>query len=301
MKKLFVPIDFDKDATYAADYALQLAQNIQAEVHLFHAYVFPFTPIDVPALEGHRQHEPHAYVSQDVIDHLKSQMDELVDDLRKRYPDVRIEVDMDEAFPERAISEKALEKEADVIIMTPRQIPRFLKWITGSVSQSVVNKSQVPVLIVPRHYRFETPNQLLYASNFDRVDGEKITAFMNLFENKPARLFVSFIFNDKGRDYPQAQFSVLRDVLEDHIRKSHPEADMRFLVEGEENLFEGLEEQIEDYGIDMLAMTTHQRGFFERLFNPSKTHRMIYETKIPLLIFHAETQNEGILKEAKAD
>ncbi|MCI4670448.1 MAG: universal stress protein [Bacteroidia bacterium] len=294
MKKILVPVDFGKEAAHAADYAMKLAQNIGAEVSLYHAYVFPFTPITVPS--GNNKEES-PYLSKDVIDHLTEQMGELRDRLREEYPTVKLHAILDEAFPEYGVTQKAEDLKSDLIVMTPRQIPRLVKWFTGSVSEKIIDKSSIPVLIVPGDYEFKVPNHLLYASNFDRVDGEKIKTFLEMFESQPSRLYVSFIFEDEGRKYPPSEFSILKDVLKEHIAKSLPNREMKFLVTGEENVFEGLEEQIEDFNIDLMAMTTHQRGFFDKILNPSKTHRMVYETEVPLLIFHAEVSNEGALKE----
>lgn len=292
MKKIFVPVDFGKEAKHAAYYAMQLAQSIGAEVYLYHAYVFPFTPIEVPS-EGKSMQTP--YLSKDVIDHLNEQMSELEKNLRRTYPMLKLTIVLDEAFPEYGITKKADELNADLILMTPRQIPRLLKWVAGSMSETIVTKSDIPVLIVPADYQFHSPNHLLYASNFDRVDGEKIQAFLGLFEKKPTRMYVSFIFEGKDRDYPASEFTALKEVLRAHIQRSISKQEIKFLVAAEEDVLEGLEEQIEDYDIDMLAMTTHQRGFFDKILNPSKTHKMIYETEIPLLIFHAEVSKEGFV------
>jgi hypothetical protein len=41
------------------------------------------------------------------------------------------------------------------------------------------------------------------------------------------------------------------------------------------------------YHINMLAMTTHHRNFFQRIFNISLSKKLAFHTKIPILAFHA--------------
>ena len=43
---------------------------------------------------------------------------------------------------------------------------------------------------------------------------------------------------------------------------------------------------IKTKSIDLFAMSTHRRNFFDKLFGKSVTKKMVYHTKIPLLAFH---------------
>jgi nucleotide-binding universal stress UspA family protein len=53
------------------------------------------------------------------------------------------------------------------------------------------------------------------------------------------------------------------------------------------DVFQGLEDYIDEKDIDMIALTTHKRGIIEKLFNPSLAKRMLFHTNIPLLVFHS--------------
>ena len=54
-----------------------------------------------------------------------------------------------------------------------------------------------------------------------------------------------------------------------------------------DDIFEGIEEYIDKKDIDLLALTTHKRGMFEKLFDPGITAKMLFHTNIPLLVFHS--------------
>jgi len=55
------------------------------------------------------------------------------------------------------------------------------------------------------------------------------------------------------------------------------------------NFEDTLQEYILANRIDVLAMITYPRNFWDRLFHPSITKRMSYHTQIPLLAIPAST------------
>ncbi|NJO90574.1 MAG: universal stress protein [Chloroflexia bacterium] len=50
---------------------------------------------------------------------------------------------------------------------------------------------------------------------------------------------------------------------------------------------ETLQDFINERSIDIIAMTTHKRNFISRLFYPSMTKKMLFQTDTPMLVFHA--------------
>ena len=53
------------------------------------------------------------------------------------------------------------------------------------------------------------------------------------------------------------------------------------------NTLDAIEDFIKDKSIDIIAMTTHRRNFITRIFYPSMTKKMLFQTDTPLLVFHA--------------
>ena len=49
---------------------------------------------------------------------------------------------------------------------------------------------------------------------------------------------------------------------------------------------EGLERFANEKRADLIVMTTGKRSFFEEMFHRSITQKMVYNTKIPLLVMH---------------
>ncbi len=53
------------------------------------------------------------------------------------------------------------------------------------------------------------------------------------------------------------------------------------------DLQQGIEDFIKERKIDVMALTKHKRGFFERIFKPSITKKFLFQSHIPLLVFQS--------------
>ena len=55
---------------------------------------------------------------------------------------------------------------------------------------------------------------------------------------------------------------------------------------------EALAHFIENYRIDILAILTHKRNFFQELFTYSMTKKMAYHLKVPILAFQNDLKKK---------
>jgi hypothetical protein len=59
-----------------------------------------------------------------------------------------------------------------------------------------------------------------------------------------------------------------------------------------DDIEKGVEQFADSVGGDLLALTIRKRSTFEKLFDASLTKKMVYNTRLPLLAFHASTTDE---------
>ena len=52
-----------------------------------------------------------------------------------------------------------------------------------------------------------------------------------------------------------------------------------------DDIFKGLEAYIRNNDIGLISMTTHKRNLITKLLNPSLTQRMMFHTRLPLLVY----------------
>ncbi|MEL6133021.1 MAG: universal stress protein, partial [Bacteroidota bacterium] len=291
MKKIFVPIDFSDTSAHAARFAMKLAQDMDAMVHLFHAYYDPIVDRELPDYGLGGPTTSVSSTTEAVLHNIEVEtqqgMAKLESELRNDFIEVPLTSEIVRGFPEVMVPQRAKDVEADLILMGPRQIPRFFKILTGSITAEVIKESELPVLVIPEKGDYKAIRNVLFTSSFEESDAEKIQKFNKLFEGTDFKLMVGFIHDDHGVAYEPEDYGGLRQALMDHIRMRLPELEMEFLATGDRRLWHGLNELVENYGADLLIMTTRHRSFFEGLISPSATQQMVIKTEKPLLIFHA--------------
>lgn len=137
-KRILVPHDFSDDAAAALDWAIELAGQLGAELHLLHAYRLPlemFSPYGVPVPD--------------------SVMPEIREAARRRLKELKARVEaagltgqihLREGPPADAIVEAARELCADLIVMGTRGRTGLAHVVLGSVAQRTVRSAPCPVL-----------------------------------------------------------------------------------------------------------------------------------------------------------
>jgi nucleotide-binding universal stress UspA family protein len=152
--------------------------------------------------------------------------------------------------------------------------------IFGTNTGNLITKSDIPVLAIPKKYRYRKLKSLLYTSDLLNSDAEikevlsfarplkiniKILHLVLPNEASPDKKTLDIILRKKFR------YDIEVVIIKDNIKKS---------------IRENLEEQIKLYKPSLIAMFTDQnRSFFQKLFYPSKAEQLSFTTSVPLLTF----------------
>jgi nucleotide-binding universal stress UspA family protein len=138
-KHILVAVDFAHSSDRALDIAAQMASESGAQLTLVAAY-------EVPAM---------AYAGAEVVatdlvtpseDAARAQMDDLVAEVRKRWP--RVDAYVRQARPAVGVLATAREVAADLIVLGTHARHGVERILLGSVAESVLRDSPVPVLVV---------------------------------------------------------------------------------------------------------------------------------------------------------
>jgi nucleotide-binding universal stress UspA family protein len=137
LKKILVPIDGSDHAEKALTYALEMAEICDADVE-----VLTVVPEVVNDPDWMR----------DYTEKMRENGEEVLSKaLRKAEegkPGIRVSKRLEEGFADLKILEVADEGGFDIIIMGSRGFGAVKRLILGSISNKVVNQSEIPVLIV---------------------------------------------------------------------------------------------------------------------------------------------------------
>ena len=137
-KNLLVPFDFSEYSEHALDYAVNLATQLGATIHLVHVISIPtagvpevVVPINASMIENM------------VVDYQK-ELDKIAAARRKQVPVGQVHVRIGDA--REVILHAAEEIGADMIVMGTHGRRGFRRALLGSVAETVVRTAPCPVL-----------------------------------------------------------------------------------------------------------------------------------------------------------
>ena len=138
-KHILVPTDFSEYADYALDYAIELAQKLQARLTLLH--IIDTTPLGV--VEGTAMLPPLYWQE------LETGLEQSMEESLKRLDDVGLqgETVIVQGVPFQPIIDTAKDKAADLIVMSTHGRTGLTHVLMGSVAEKVVRLAPCPVLV----------------------------------------------------------------------------------------------------------------------------------------------------------
>ncbi|MBA2728979.1 MAG: universal stress protein [Parachlamydiaceae bacterium] len=271
--KILVPSDFSKSSNIGALNAAKFSKKINAEMVLLHVVHFEHPPmVQVSVYIEHKIEDIRiAEASKDCV--------VLVNELKSKVEGVQISFKIIHGFPvEDTIESYVKTNEIDLIIMGTGGASGLSKVLFGSNAVAVINKSSVPVITVPEASNFNNVKRIVCAFDMDKDQSEiqKIIQFAKIFD---ASVDVIHIL-------PQ-DFKIKIDIngLEKSLIEKHKYQKISFHIVHNKDVIEGINKFVADVKADILAMWTHESGFFEKLFKTSFSKEVAFHSLVPLLTF----------------
>jgi nucleotide-binding universal stress UspA family protein len=282
MRKILVPTDFSENALKAASYAAEIASKNGACIYLLHA-----------AEMGHEKfYQPvsmYEKYNNLVLDEDKDRLENLRSLLQSNFPACIVETHIEaESGIAESIHRFCRSQEIDIIIMGTHGASGLKSVLLGSVAASVISGSKIPVLAIPAEYTPQPPQAILLATNQFEEDSEMLGRLMDLVKIFPALLHV-VVFVDKEHDDAAdyiTQTTRLHRYVE-FLEESFPDVNLKpSVLEGED-----IEDALELYrlrnDIDMIALISYPKSFFEKIFQKSTSRKLAFHSKIPVLAIPA--------------
>lgn len=192
MKSILVPIDFSKQAKYAAKAASDIAKISNAKIYLLHMLELPTGIID-PSSYGSSSNTPTALL---FLKRAHEKFEEF-----KKLPfleglEVEDSVQFHKAFD--GIIEESEKQKVDLIVMGSKGTSGLEEMLVGSNTEKVVRNSKIPVLVIKNEIDNFKIENIVFASNFEKknkVSFQKILDFASLFNARIHLLKINTINN----------------------------------------------------------------------------------------------------------
>ena len=267
MKKIMVATDYSESADSAVRYGLSLANHFGSLLSLVSAVDEPYsasagTLVD---MKDHIRDE-----AMQTMGKVKAQLDgELTNG-------ARIDTHTVDGDPGPTISRVAKAKDYELLVTGTKGSDAAREMFTGSVANSVIENSKIPVLVVPDSVGFREFKRILVAVDDKDLAGPHVLApLLAVLKSYDAELIVYHGDEDgDGMGYDRRLPDYLSGVRH------------RFEVRSgkDDSIAEGIRQAVKRYDADLLVMIYHDRGFFGRLFNSSTVSKVVFQSSVPILV-----------------
>ncbi len=273
MKSILVPTDFSENANTAIEYACELAKPLGAEVLIINVHTPAVTQYNVisPLIA-----EETGRARKLALEKLAS-ICELV---QNQYKPVICNTQFVVGSVVDAIEQLIDEGKADLVVMGTRGASGLDKILFGSNTAHVIEKVKCPVLAIPRDCPYQIPKRIVYATDFNIEELDHIETLVTFSKAFNAELMITHITTDEGALESEV---MLKRNFAKRVSELTDYSSITYFVKYEENINRALDSFTTQVHADWIAMYTRERKMFEKLYNPSLTKAMAYQTKIPLL------------------
>lgn len=172
--------------------------------------------------------------------------------------------------------------DADLIIMGMRNRVSLAGRIFGGLASRMINYAEAPVLMTPPGVQFSPIKNVVYATDFDAANLSSIEKMLAWCQGLDAHLYLVHVNDDPADSNwaKQQMEKIMRAVEEDN--EDHR---VSFSILEAEDIMDRLEQYMQEVKADLIALTAHRKGFWDRIFRSGLAHEIIKEVHIPVLIF----------------
>ncbi|WNJ20792.1 universal stress protein [Pontibacter sp. G13] len=273
--RILVATDFSEPAKNALRYAVQLAEDMNADINLIHV--------------GHVGQQYHDRISepfaellsagklQEAFPFFESYVSQLLDEFES---DIELDLTLSSGPSATGIIQESDDTDTALIIIGAQGVNMFSKQGIGSVALEVLDQAHCPVLAVPIDAKYEPINHMMYATEFSQEDFSIIDQLLEFASQFNAKLSCTHVRDEKAH-WEEAELSLFEKKYQDE----HSDRMIDFFISTHENVVHGLYEFVTEYKVDLIALLHHHRY----ANGHSVTKQMSMYTDIPMLVFGTDS------------
>jgi nucleotide-binding universal stress UspA family protein len=302
--RLMVPLDGTVDCQHAIPYALSIAAREEAVVELVHI-ALPPSMVAQLSTAGMEMYGPPSIgtESAESIHSIAVQRLATIADEAVHAGQVRVESTvLDRSDVARAIAEHAEATKPDLLIMTTHDHSRFERLVLGSVSESVVRRVSVPVLLVPASPERPSLSQRVSINHIlVPMDGSDLAASIIPHARAIAEAMASrvtlFMVSEEALLPPPPGLAAFEAELKPSTAEATKilarcSADFRAAdiptetgVVIARDRVRAILDFAETNDVDLIAMSTHGRRGIGRLVAGSVASNVLHHAKVPVMLY----------------
>lgn len=282
METLLAIIEEPKEAKQFISYVGRMALDFSFKVHLIYVQEpYDYTLGQPPSVSYSTSLEIQKQNAKEAESTLKS----LISEIRNEIPgDIIIEYSTEIADKSAVINDYVAANKANMAILEAQEKISF--WTFTSSYIDVINNVNCPVWVIPHKAQYKPIRQIIYATDYKEEDVGTLRKLIGLtFRLSPSitalHICDSVDFEERVR---QTGFN---EMVQE--KTGYKNITVKCMTEKEHQNTSHL---INDYALeveaDLIVVLKENRNFFDRIFNPNSTKKVVKETELPVLVYKLE-------------
>lgn len=279
MKTLVVPTDFSSVSVNALNYAVDMAQAINAGLVLLHVYNVPVSFTEAPVA-------PVTTVS---LEEVKRSSVERLEELKKNLVILtagKIQIYSESRLGEPIEELESICKSLDpmAVIMGSHGATGFERMIMGSTTLSAIKHIKCPVIVIPPGTTYNGIKRIGLACDFKNVvQSTPVEYIKTLVKEFGADLYVLNV-QDKKEDEddleePPTMDAVYLDSMLEEVRPNYVQLTGK-------NVVDSINSFAENNNLDLVMVIPKKHRFIDSLFHKSQSKELITHAHIPIVSIH---------------
>ncbi len=263
MNHILVPVDLSKNSKDAVRYAAHLAAHTGADLMILHCHSLLQKAVAHIAGGDEVNKDPEKWINKRILK------------LKAKHPGLVVDYKIIKGDLLDNLKKLVEGRNADLVIMGCQGIGENEGTYLGSNAGALVKSTDIPVLFIPRGFKFNGIDKVVFAAKntFVRYMGplEPIIKINQVFKPHVQLLHLG----EQPDPVPEQSFSILQ-VINDITRY------------GNDNFNESINEYLTQHHADLLCVIRRKRGLIEKLLGPSRTPSNKFSVDIPVLVLIGE-------------
>lgn len=279
MKRILVPTDFSPTAEKAFLFALDIATKAKGTVILYHVY----KPEESSFIDTEQKREQYnTQTETNLVKRLQR--------LKKKVTANTTDVPVSTVLGRTPIIDNILgfaeDNKINLIVMGTQGASGLKKVVIGSVAARIIENSDIPVLLVPEKFEWKEPEQIVFATNYQKTDKQVLSMILSMAKLYSAMVTVVHLYNVYAMEEEKEKTDF--DAYAYALQREFNEFNLKFQLLKTSAVTETMENLYKEVPYDMVVMVRRKKTFMERFFLNNFTKNMAYVTNRPLLVVPEE-------------
>lgn len=288
-RKILVPIDFSTPSQNAARFALHLASKYGSEIKLLHVFNSPMVDM-IPFTDAASIQIDIDFSYSVLRKNAKEKLLRFYYDLRKfaekiGLGHIRIGYSLVEGYAAYGIIDMSSRYKPGIIVMGTKGEGYRSTELVGSVATEVSDETKLPLLVIPEAAVMKGVDEVknvLYTTNFDACDLIAIRKLISITSAFNVNVYCIHVSEEPDIPMQRAKMNTLKEYFKEVNPKISIECE---IIQGKD-IVKSFKSYIAEKNINLVALTVLKRNLIYKILKPSVTKKMLYQSDVPVLLFH---------------